>query len=60
MKDVLDKLADDIKASTIKACAAVTDIQLVKNPTTDAEYGHNAACVAIKAMILRLGNREAA
>lgn len=55
MKDVFDKLADDIKASTKETCAKVAEIHLIKGPVeNDFQRGFDAAAREIADRIRRL------
>lgn len=43
MPDALDKLADDVRNATIKACAKVADILRVRAPENEYQKGYNKA-----------------
>lgn len=54
MKDILDKLADDVTAKVIDVCAKVAEIH--RQHITDTEYqkGYNQAVADIAAQIREL------
>lgn len=55
MQDVLDKLADDIKASVVKTCAKVAEIYFIKGPVeNEYQRGYDAAAREIAAKIREL------
>lgn len=53
-KDALDKLADDIKSSTVETCARVAEIHRIRNCENDFQNGYNAAVADIAAKIREL------
>jgi hypothetical protein len=53
-KDSLDKLADDIKATTSEYCAKVAEIHRIPQPENEYQCGYNAAVTEIAARIRRI------
>lgn len=53
-KDALDKLADDIKAAVIKACAKAAEIYFISRPENEFQRGYDTAAREIAARIKSL------
>lgn len=49
--DILNKLANDVKAACLKACAKVPSILRIRNPQNDYQRGYNHACDDFEARI---------
>lgn len=61
MKDAFDKLADDIKKSSVETCAKVAEIHRIPRPENEYQHGYNDAVAEIAAKIRELNaSRKAA
>jgi hypothetical protein len=47
VNDILETLADDIKASTVKICAQVVELHHIARPQNEFQKGYNAAVADI-------------
>lgn len=54
MKDALDKLAADIKATTTEYCAKIAEIHAIPHPENEYQRGYNAAVAEIAAKLRRI------
>lgn len=54
MSDLLDKLTDDVKKTTVEYCVKVCEIHRIPAPENEYQRGYNAAVKEIADKIRRL------